>query len=317
MKIVITGSEGSLMQSVIPKLLSHGHEVVGIDNLSKYGTAKGNGYQFFQVDLINRDDCIKLFQGADYVIHAAAKLYGVGGFNKYCADILSDDTAVTGNVLHACVKNKVKKIVYISSSMVYETSIQQVGIPVTENLTEKCVVPQTDYGLSKLVGERLCWSFYKQYGLDYTIWRPFNVINPLETSTQEQGYSHVFADFVKHLVVERKCTLPIIGDGNQIRCFTYIDDTAHIIANYSFDTKTINQEFNICNVEPVTMRELAQKIYKQACQTNDKLTFETVSDYKNDVLVRIPDVTKLLTLIGEYKFKSLDYSITQCLQFYR
>jgi nucleoside-diphosphate-sugar epimerase len=104
MKIVVTGSEGSLMQAVIPKLIANGHEVVGIDNLYRYGqrsAAAGRDYVFYEQDLIDRDQTFKLIQGADAVIHAAAKLYGVLGLLHYRADILGDDTAVCSNVLQA------------------------------------------------------------------------------------------------------------------------------------------------------------------------------------------------------------------------
>lgn len=313
MKILITGSEGSLMQAVIPRLLAQGHTVVGVDNLYRYGHKRGNSYEFHQVDLVNRSECNSLFTGVDYVIHAAAKIYGVGGFNKYCADILSDDTTVTGNVLQACVEHDVKKIIYISSSMVYETCVQDVDHPVTEDMVDSCPMPLTDYGVSKLVGERLCQAFQKQYGLDYTVWRPFNIITPHERAGKEQGVSHVFADFIENLKIKQLTTLPLLGSGNQIRCFTWIDDIADIIAEHSFSASTTNEAFNICNVEPITMRELAQKIYNKVKVTNNELEFVTVKDYKNDVLIRIPSVQKLLDVIGPYKFQSVDQSLDRCI----
>ena len=86
MRIVVTGSEGSLMQAVIPKLLANGHEVVGIDNLYRYGKrsdAAGRDYEFHEQGLIDRNATFSLLRGADAVIHAAAKLYGVLGLLHY------------------------------------------------------------------------------------------------------------------------------------------------------------------------------------------------------------------------------------------
>ena len=315
MRILITGSEGSLMQAVIPKLISQGHTIVGVDNLYRHGEKSAladKDYQLIVQDLTDRVSTTDLCQDFDVVFLAAAKIYGVGGFNYYCGDIIADDTAIQGNILQSCVKHNVKHVVYISSSMVYETCIQDSQTPVDEKLVNDCVVPKTEYGLSKLLGERMCQAFYKQYGINYTIWRPFNIITPYEKSMSEQGFSHVFADFIDNILIKKNNPLPIIGDGNQIRCFTWIDDVASIIADYSFHPHTQNQEFNICNVEPITMRTLAQKIYQHA-DKDVPLEFKSVKDYPNDVRVRIPSIDKLKRIIGDYKFKSIDDSISECI----
>jgi len=313
MKILVTGSEGSLMQATIPKLLAQGHEIVGVDNLYRYGQASERAdkdYQLLQLDLSERD--LDLCQGYDAVFLAAAKIYGVGGFNHYCADIIADDTAIQGNILKSCARHGVKRVVYISSSMVYETCVQDPAQPVTEDMVEDCPMPKTEYGITKLLGERMCGAFHKQYGIDYTIWRPFNIITPHETSMKEQGFSHVFADFITNITEKQLNPLPIIGDGNQIRCFTWIDDVANIIAEHSFSDQTKNQAYNICNVEPITMRDLAQKIFDLSNQIGT-LKFETVKNYHNDVLVRIPSIDKLRTIIRAYKFIKTDVSIQKCL----
>lgn len=314
MKILITGSEGSLMQAVIPKFLKQGHTIVGVDNLYRYGKLSemaNRDYQFVKQDLTDRKATEDLCQGFDVVVLAAAKIYGVGGFNHYCGDIIADDTAIQGNILQSCAKHGIKHVIYISSSMVYETCIQDINYPVTEDLVNDCTVPKTEYGLSKLIGERMCHAFHKQYEIDYTIWRPFNIITPHERSMTDQGFSHVFADFIENILIKKLNPLPIIGDGSQIRCFTWIDDIAEIIADYSFLDSTKNQAFNICNVEPITMKELAEKIY---AYTNSSclLEFVTVNNFKNDVRVRIPSVDKLLSVIGDKKFQSVEKSISHC-----
>lgn len=316
MKILITGSEGSLMQAVIPKFLKQGHTIVGVDNLYRYGkasSAANRDYQFIKQDLTDRKATEDLCQGFDTVILAAAKIYGVGGFNHYCGDIIADDSAIQGNILQSCAKHGVKHVIYISSSMVYETCVQDVDSPVSEDLIDNCIMPKTDYGLSKLLGERMCQAFHKQYGIDYTIWRPFNIITPHERSMSDQGFSHVFADFIENILVKKLNPLPIIGDGFQIRCFTWIDDIADIIASYSFLESTKNQAFNIANVEPISMRELAEKIYVYA-DSDKKLEFTTVDNFKNDVRVRIPSIDKLLSVIGNRNFQSIDKSIDQCVK---
>ena len=309
MRILVTGSEGSLMQFVIPYLLKNGHEVVGVDNFARYGVIeRERKYDFIQGDLTVKDFVDRIMQGVDGVIQAAALIYGVGGFHKYPADILAKDIVLHQNILWAMLEHGVKKIAYISSSMVYERCKEH---PSSEDHVMDSLIPSTDYGLSKLVGERLCMAFHKQYGIDYVIWRPFNIITPHEEGEKEQGMSHVFADFVKNLAVNKMNPLPIIGSGEQIRCFTWIEDVACLIGEFSFDEKTNNQEYNIGNPEPITMKELAKLIY----QGEEPLKFKTVKEYKDDVMIRIPDVSKASKELGFKPTVKVKESVKRCLEF--
>lgn len=323
MKILVTGSEGSLMQSVIPKLIANGHQIIGVDNLVRYGERPGHAkvdYEFHRIDLTDRSEVDELFHAVkpDYVIQAAARIYGIGGFNSYCADILGEDITLHNNVLRAAVENKTKRVVYISSSMVYENCIQDINIPVTEDMPDTAQAPYTEYGLSKFTGERLSIAFKKQYGLDYTIWRPFNIITPYEkVTTQEIGISHVFADFINNIVFEQMNPLPIIGDGEQIRCFTWIEEVAQAIADFSFAEKSKNEIFNLGNPEPISMKDLAKIIHRKAQELTllpeGELQFETKANYKNDVIVRLPDVSKAKNVLGWTANQKVEGSIKQCL----
>lgn len=318
-RILVTGSEGSLMQAVIPYLKFNGDEVFGVDSLERYGKrryiAEAN-YPFLRGDLTDPYFVDDVFEQAqpEYVIQAAAKIYGVGGFHAHPAEILSDDVVLQSNMLKASQTFGIQKFIYISSSMVYETVETH---PSREGSEENYPTPRTDYGLSKLMGERLVQAFFDQYKMPYTIWRPFNIITPFEPFEKEQGVSHVFADFINNIVMKGMNPLPIIGNGNQVRCFTWIDDVAQAIANYSLEVVTDNQTYNIGNPEPVTMKDLALEIYSQAndgtfLQSEKPLEFLTVKDYNDDVQVRIPDISKLQALGWEPKYKLKD-SINECL----
>jgi nucleoside-diphosphate-sugar epimerase len=178
-------------------------------------------------------------------------------------------------------------------------------------------IPLTDYGLSKLVGERLCKAFKQQYGLDYTIWRPFNIITPYEKAEEESGISHVPADFIHKLVINKQNPMEILGDGEQIRCFTWIDDVASAIAKYSFLNITKCEVFNLGNPEPVTMKELAQKLFEKAKQrgvieTAAKLTFTHRPIYNDDVRIRIPSIEKAQSKLHWNPTVTLDEALDRC-----
>lgn len=326
MKILITGSEGSLMQAVIPKLLDYGDTVIGVDNLLRHGKRLDSiitsPYVWYNIDLADRkavDDLMEEHK-PDYIIQAAARIYGIGGFNKYGADILGEDLALHNNVLRAAVKNNVKKVAYISSSMVYEGCPQSVDIPVWEKMPDYFPAPSTEYGLSKFVGERMCKAFHKEYGLEYVIWRPFNIITPYEKAEGDIGISHVFADFIDNIVIKKVNPLPIIGDGNQIRCFTWIDEVATAIANYSFEPYTDGETFNLGNPNPITMRTLAEKIHHIATSTEfgiplENLEFQTTKSFPHDVTVRIPCMEHTENILKWKAKVDVDSSIRKCLEF--
>jgi len=324
MRVLVCGSEGSLMQAVIPKLVEAGHKVSGVDNLMRYGRRFDHAkvdYEFHKLDLADNISTESIMQTVepDYVIQAAARIYGIGGFNKYCADILGEDVSLHNNVLKSAVNCGVKRVAYISSSMVYENCVQSLEFPVTEDMPDHAQNPTTDYGLSKFVGERLSKAFARQYKLDYTIWRPFNIITPYEKAeSSDIGISHVFADFIKKIIVEKSKNISIIGDGSQVRCFTWIHDVAQAIADYSFDPRTQNQCYNLGNDEPITMTELAHMIHDVGVELklidDGNLTFTTVRHYHDDVRIRIPNVDKAQTQLNWKAKQKVRESIEQCLK---
>jgi len=298
MRVLVTGSEGSLMQWTIKHLVEAGHDVVGVDNHARYDdyehtrVVDQDAYEFEKADLTDLERTTQLLEGVDGVINAAAMIYGVKGFHEYPATILSNDLTVHRNVLEAAVEQDVERVAYISSSMVYERT----DPPHHEDDVDDSPVPSTDYGLSKVVGERYSRAFQREHGIDYTIWRPFNVITPHEKAEDEPGMSHVFADFIRKILVEKQNPMEIFGDGEQVRCFTWIDEVAGAIAAQSFAEATENEAYNLANAEPVTMKELARRIFtigkERGVVDGDELEFEHVPIYDDDVKKRVPAVEK-------------------------
>lgn len=319
MKILVTGSEGSLMQWVIKHLVSEGYQVVGVDNNERYDdyedmrVVSPSKYEFVQEDLTDYRAVMELMDDVDGVINAAALIYGVKGFHEYPADILSNDITIHRNILEGARTHDVDRVVYISSSMVYE----QDEPPHHEDDVWKSTIPSTDYGLSKIVGERLSKAFATQYGVEYTIWRPFNIITPYEKSEQEAGISHVFADFLRKLLIEKQNPMEIFGSGEQIRCFTWINEAAEAIATQSFADETTNRAYNLANPEPVTMKELAQRIFEKGKQRDivqgEELAFDHVPIYDDDVKERIPAIDRAQADFGWEPSVKLDDSLDRCI----
>jgi UDP-glucose 4-epimerase len=317
MKILVTGASGSLMRAVIPRLLAAGNDVRGVDNYMRYGRQEPPaGVEFVEGDLTNPAVVRDALHGVDGVIQAAAQIYGVAGFHRYPADILQRDTLLHGLILREAIAQDVRRVVYISSSMVYERRpdlAREADVP-------DMLVPSTDYGLSKLMGERLSMAFAVQFGLPYTIWRPFNIISLHESAEgMDPGVSHVFADFIRRIVYERRNPMLVLGSGEQVRCFTWIEDVAGAIARWSFDDRTANEDFNLGNPEPVTMLDLARQIYALYHELEGRvperpLAFEHGPTFKDDVLVRIPDIAKATSVLGWEPTVGLDEMLRRCLR---
>ena len=315
MRVMVAGSEGSLMQWVIKHLLSDGHEVLGVDNFSRYGPVDSQrDYEFRQGDLCDAEFAAEVCSEADVIFQAAAQVYGVRGFHERSASILSKDTLLNINLLQAACELPIHRFVYISSSMVYERSQT---IPSSERLVRDMQAPSTDYGLSKLIGERLCQAFGRDHDLPYTIWRPFNIITPYETAEGDTGTSHVFADFIDKILIKRQNPLDILGDGEQVRCFTWVDDVASAIARHSFEPNTVGRAINLGNPEPVTMKELARRIFKKGQEIGviapqEELEFNSLDIYDDDVRLRVPDITLASTLLGWSPSIELDGALDIC-----
>jgi UDP-glucose 4-epimerase len=304
------------MRAVVPRLIEQGHEVRGVDNYARYGReAPPQDIEFIEGDLTDRDVVRRALNGMDGVIQAAAQIYGVAGFHRRPADILQRDTLLHGLILREALGTPVQRVVYISSSMVYERQpdvAREVDVP-------NMLVPSTDYGLSKFMGERLSQAFAAQYDLPYTIWRPFNIIS-LHESAQgyDPGVCHVFADFIQRIVYEHQNPMLVLGTGLQIRCFTWIDDVAAGIADHSFSPETQNDDFNLGNPEPITMIELANRIYGlyheiQGIAPAEPLGFIHAPTYADDVQVRIPAIDKAESALGWHPTVQLDEMLRRCL----
>lgn len=311
MKILVAGSEGSLMSWAIPKLLENGHAVLGCDISPKRSPLD---YEFQERDLRNEQDAMAAAMGVDVVIQAAASVFGTLGFHSRGADILSSDMRVHLNLLDAARDRGVQHFVYVSSSVVYEGVNQ---LPLTEESIAAAPPPTTGYGLSKFFGERACRVYQEACGLTYTIWRPFNIITPYEKAGQQQGISHVFADFIQNIIVERQNPAPIIGSGFQTRCFTWAEDVSSVIARSVEDPTTTNQTFNVGSSEQVSMLDLATRIHRKGVQRgildDGVLEFTHVAAAPADIQHRMPDCTKAERMLGWKATMNLDQMLDKCI----
>ncbi len=300
-KILVTGGAGFIGSEVVKQLLEKGYSVRVADDLSKKEAKIPEKCEFLKVDLTDKKKALKAMEGVDYCIHLAAKIGGIGYFHKYPATILSENNKMYSSIFEAAVANKIKRIIYLSSSMVFESTKT---FPSKEDDIGKIPPPVSAYGFSKLVGEWYCYAFYDQYGLKFTIIRPFNAYGINEKPEREVGYAHVIPDLIKK-ILEGQYPVELLGDGRQTRCFTHVSDIARGIIAALESKKGENNDFNIGNEEEVRIIDLAKLLCK-LCNVDKPFKAKFVPGFTYDIKKRVPSSNKANKLLGWKSEKKLE-----------
>ncbi len=325
MKILVTGSAGFIAGYLVEELLAAGHEVVGIDNYSKYGkTIKSYDshpqYHFFEGDTKNVDLLKKIIVDCDQVVAGAAMIGGISLFHEYAYDLLAENERIIAATFDAAIwafKNKkLQKINVMSSSMVFESTDLY---PTPEGEQLKSPPPLSTYGFQKLACEYFAKGAWEQCKLPYTIIRPFNCIGVGEkralcdkeimSGNVRLAMSHVVPDLVQK-VLKGQNPLHILGKGNQVRHYTYGGDLAKGIRICIENEKAVNDDFNISIPVSTTVLELAKLIWQKI---NPAKPFNYVSDnpFKYDVQKRVPDVSKAKEVLGFEAKTTLDQALDE------
>ena len=313
MKILVTGAAGFVAGYLIEDLLKHGHSVVGVDNYSKYGRTEKSydtnpQYTFAQGDVKDIELMKGLMEDCDQVVAGAAIIGGISLFHEYAYDLLAENERIMASTFDAALgafkSGKLKRIIVISSSMVFEsTSVY----PTPEGEQLKCPPPLSTYGFQKLATEYFAKGAWEQYKLPYTIIRPFNCIGTGEkralcdkeilSGNVKLAMSHVVPDLCQK-VLKGQDPLHILGQGNQIRHYTYGGDLAEGIRLAIESEKAVNEDFNISTVVSTTVLELAEMIWQKAHKGKKPFNYVSDTPFQYDVQKRVPDVSKAKRILG-------------------
>lgn len=325
MRILVTGSAGFMGGYLVEELLEHGHEVVGIDNLSKYGQLKKSydghpRYHFFQGDAKDAEFLKRTLSDCDQVVAAAAIIGGISLFHEFAYDLLAENERIVAATFDAAIdafkRGKLKKITVISSSMVYESAER---FPTPEGEQLRCPPPLSTYGFQKLACEYFAKGAWEQYQLPYTIIRPFNCVGigekralydkDIYSGNVKLALSHVVPDLVQK-ILKGQDPLHILGDGRQVRHYTYAGDLARGIRLCIEHPAAINEDFNLSTAVSTTVTQLAELIWKKI-KGSAPLRIEHDKPFQYDVRRRVPDVEKAKRVLGFEAQTPLDVALDE------
>jgi UDP-glucose 4-epimerase len=261
MKILVTGGAGFIGSHIVERLLNRNFQVSIVDNLST-GLQENlhKDAAFFRMD-IRSSEMLALFtrEKFDQVIHLAAQTMVPKSLDNPYYDC---DVNILGivNVLEACRKTDVKRVVFPSSAAVYG---DLAAVPLTEDLAGEAE-PASFYGLSKLTAEKYLALYYKSFGLEYVALRYANVYGERQGDSGEGGVVSIFARKAK-----RAEPIIIFGDGGQTRDFIYAGDVAEANCQ-ALVTQNPNQVYNISTETETSVSELAGYIEKVSGHTLNK-----------------------------------------------
>lgn len=331
MKVLVTGSAGFISGYLVAELLERGHEVVGIDNFSKYGrvTKSYDGhprYRFVEGDAKDTGLLVELLEGCEQVVACAAMIGGISYFHTKAYDLLAENDRIVASTFDAAIaahrRGHLRKINVLSSSMVFESATE---FPTPEGAERRSPPPLSTYGFQKLACEYYAQGAWEQYRLPYTIIRPFNCVGvgeqralcdeTIKSGNVELAMSHVVPDLVQK-VVKGQDPLRVLGSGAQVRHYTYGGDLARGIRLCMEHPAATNEDFNLSTPVGHTVLELAARIWA-ILRPGEPLRVEHDEPFRYDVQRRVPAVEKARRVLGYEATTTLDEILAEVVPWVR
>ena len=311
-RVLVTGSAGFIGGYVVEELLDRGHEVVGVDNYSKYGPVTKSyddhpAYTFVEGDVRDVALVERLLDGCEHLVAGAALIGGISYFHTYPYDLLAANERIIAATCDAAIKARatgtLEKVTYLSSSMVFESTTHW---PSREGDERQVPPPLSSYGFQKLAVEYFARAAWDQYEVPYTILRPFNCVGvgegralgdvEIPSGNVKLAMSHVVPDLIQK-VLKGQDPLHVLGDGQQVRHYTYGADLARGIVEAMESPAAHNEDFNLSTAESTTVSDLAAVIWTKI-NGDRPLSLHHDPAFEHDVQRRVPDVTKARDVLG-------------------
>ncbi|MDC0253282.1 SDR family NAD(P)-dependent oxidoreductase [Bacteriovoracales bacterium] len=264
--IAVTGAGGFIGRSLALELANRGYFVRALDNNfrgSLDSVSEHKNIENIECDILDPKQVRDALNGTDIVFHLAA-INGTENFYKIPEKVLEVGVIGTHNVVKACLKNKIKKFAFASSSETY--NIPDI-VPTPETITLKVpdvFNPRFSYGGGKLAGELIVINYFRNTDAKFTIFRPHNVYGP------QMGFEHVIPQIVKKIFLQMKkigpkesenINLEIQGEGSETRSFIFIDEFIKALIHTTIESDS-PKIINIGTQEEISIYNLVKEIGK-------------------------------------------------------
>jgi len=311
-RVLVSGAAGFIGGYLVQELLRRRYAVVGVDDFSKYGPVRRSyhddpGFTLVEGDARDVGLMTALLADCDHFVAGAAMIGGISYFHAYPYDLLARNERIIAAACDAAIaarrQGRLRKVTYLSSSMVFESATSW---PSHEGQEREVPPPVSSYGFQKLAVEYFARAAWDQYRLPYTIVRPFNCVGvgerralgdvEIASGNVKLAMSHVVPDLVQK-VAKGQDPLHLLGDGRQVRHYTYGGDLARGIVACMTHPAAQNEDFNISTARSTTVLELAEIIWRKL-RGDRPLRLVHDPPFEHDVARRVPSVEKAGRLLG-------------------
>jgi len=318
MRILITGGAGFIGSHLAERLIQRGDEVHIIDDLSTGSIdniehIKNHPNFSYNIDTVrNHRLTAELIDKCDIIYHLAAAV-GVRLIVESPVNTIETNTRGTDVVLSLAGKKR-KRVLITSTSEVYG---KRDSVPFRED--DDLIIGATSkgrwsYACSKAIDEFLAIAYWKERRVPTVIARLFNTVGPRQTGR----YGMVIPNFVQQALAEQQ--IRVFGDGSQRRCFTHVSDVVEALIRIAEHPRAVGEVYNIGGDQEITILDLARRI-RGLTGSHSEITLvpysEAYEDGFEDMMRRVPDTTKLRSLIGYSPKLDLDGILMSVIDYHR
>lgn len=302
-KALVTGGAGFVASHIVDMLVAAGARVTVVDNL-RAGTMANltqvaADIEFMDIDIRDADSMMRAAKGQDMAFHLAANASVPNSFHDPRYDFETNSLG-TLNLLEAARLNGVGKIVYASSAAVYGEPLY---VPVDEAHT---LNPCSLYGCSKLSAERLGFMYGSMFGLGFTAIRIFNTYGPRQPR-------YVLADLLRKLRSDPS-KLEVLGDGTQIRDYSYVRDTARAFLLAAESDESAGEVYNISGGNPISIRDLVSLLLRSVGLSGTEVCY-TGQSWAGDITRLVANIDKIRDL-GHVPRFSLEMGLQEMVEWF-
>jgi UDP-glucose 4-epimerase len=316
MRILITGGAGFIGSHLAERHLDRGDEVYILDDLSTGSIEniihiKGHSNLTYHIDsLTNFQLAAELIDLCDIVYHLAAAV-GVRLIVESPVKTIETNIRGTEIVLSLAAKKR-KRVLITSTSEVYG---KRDRVPFHED--DDLIMGPTSkgrwsYACSKAIDEFLAIAYWKEKGVPSVIVRLFNTVGPRQTGR----YGMVIPNFVRQALAGEEIT--VFGDGTQSRCFTHVSDAVGALIGLAEHPRAVGEVYNVGSDQEVSIKDLAERI-KHLTGSSSRIVLvpydEAYEEGFEDMMRRVPDISKVHDLIGYVPRVSLDEILTSVIDY--